>query len=1532
MHAQTATTPLTNGPTHLPSEAATFVPSGVGWLSQWAESLLVDRGNGLTTLLGDLGPGVAPIESIDFLRGLPAHWQEITNVDYFSEVYEHARIVHDRGACFLPGVTINYHEFVSVLTYATDAGFVPAKIAHYITRMLRWGCDLGAAFSKLKGVRSFRNYGTATGPFQQQVAEALESRIEDLKSLSLLEWLGAESADLVRKVFGDYFIAPLGAREKPLEPLVARPVTDHTRTGFNAACQQGILSHNLDAYEVISRELKPGFLMAVSDVAHAFPLMGLTPYLWPFLMSRFWRVAATVGGKVVLTKMLHLIMPVTGDFGTSGMPGSFHLLYEKGVLQMARSLRIITRPIPTWVDDSGLIGPSGALVRREMSHLQQWASTVLGVFFKKLKDKAPAQVQHMIGFWWSSVDRTCTLDETRLGKYMKELLQFSIRGSLSLSERQVVAGRMQNAIRTMPPGAGCLLANTYAMMHDLTLPWQRRRTSARERSDYRFFSDVLALNLGRGFFSFDQFEEGPTVLSDASKSGGEKGYCGGGWCSSDGEYDYFKYGSKSRRRPIDYLEGDTVVAAVGTMMCAWRGKWIPFGIDNSAFELSAVKGRSRAERLNLLCKRLFVQQIQGNFVLRYFWLSTHDNYLADHLSRGRVHDFLALVAAAGFLAAGVAVLRHPRDGGRTRTFDALDPHAMFALSVAVLTSDPRPPDMGEYSRQVKAVVSLQAVARGCSVRRALARDKARLALAYPGVDTSGTSFVPVATSKPIPGGMRVRRHVTAYGSVRFFIYLFGCCCPTVEATPSAALSEYASFDGLGCCSTLEYLFLVLVTMAVATVLYESIYRRCEAIYRRTDAFDAPGSAESDESSDAKEVPVAPSDDEDAPEFAESSESSDAEEVPVESSDDESKYGMRRGVRVVDYSGEPVPYAQRENGEQWYSFHSSRQTDYSEVLENDANGKDNVPDAAHAPRADGRVPPRGFKWKGPMFQGPSLSNWHVTLPHSHDGSDSFDDAVPGMSAPPANRGPILRHRTSPPPRRPEPGHGGGGRGGGVASAVRRAPIFLLCFGMADVTEGVGGRGISRIDASVQYARATLYSGMRSDYVSRLDQLLDNRLAASSMRTVHRAVELWKEVAAECGWEYVIETDDPERGAKCSTFGIYLMDHYVDLTYDSISNYMWGMRWWMKMNRQQDPVLGVMNWGEFMQALKVVTWVPHEPRRELPFAVIQLMLEAVDLNCFWEVQFALFALILLFTFSRSECPCPKHHTGESSFDERQHWQVRDVVIRMTSRGYALAARFKATKTDPRIERETARGSGDNSGGGAGQGGNDWAYVGDVPGVFSVFTWYRRFMSFFPGPRDATAPFFMAKDRQRAYTYTAAMADLKVLLARVSADVEYGLHSFRVAGYNLSLKGNGEALTVAHGGWESAAHHRYARFQFVNVLGIAANMVGGENVYAAAAEPRDVQRGALARGDAAANPNPPAPPVHNPHLDGSDSEDGLGVPETTRVTRGQAPGPPQVMATAVGAVVPPPAFPIAVGAVVPPPASRRRGHRGRGSTSSA
>ena len=59
---------------------------------------------------------------------------------------------------------------------------------------------------------------------------------------------------------------------------------------------------------------------------------------------------------------------------------------------------------------------------------------------------------------------TRTLEEHKLHAYIELLTESAGRKTLSLSELQSLAGKVQRAIMTLPPMAACLAANMYTMM------------------------------------------------------------------------------------------------------------------------------------------------------------------------------------------------------------------------------------------------------------------------------------------------------------------------------------------------------------------------------------------------------------------------------------------------------------------------------------------------------------------------------------------------------------------------------------------------------------------------------------------------------------------------------------------------------------------------------------------------------------------------------------------------------------------------------------------------------------------------------------------------------------------------------------------------------------------------------------------------------------------------------------------------------------------------------------------------------------
>ena len=59
----------------------------------------------------------------------------------------------------------------------------------------------------------------------------------------------------------------------------------------------------------------------------------------------------------------------------------------------------------------------------------------------------------------------------------------------------------------------------------------------------------------------------------------------------------------------------------------------------------------------------------------------------------------------------------------------------------------------------------------------------------------------------------------------------------------------------------------------------------------------------------------------------------------------------------------------------------------------------------------------------------------------------------------------------------------------------------------------------------------------------------------------------------------------------------------------------------------------------------------------------MVEARYLHDFFAVQMVFLILVLYYSFSRTECPCPTY-TGRECYDKDVHWNVCDFDIRVTA----------------------------------------------------------------------------------------------------------------------------------------------------------------------------------------------------------------------------------------------------------------------------
>lgn len=575
-----------------------------------------------------------------------------------SEFHDLANLVSTQGACALPGVNIKYDSFTDAMWRAVAGGFVKREHAVFVADGLRHGFKVGFDQTRMSGHRWFRNYPSATDASARiPLHDAIAKRLLGKKSLSLGAW-SSSLGSLVRSSFSATAIFPMGCVDKAIEfvdglPSVKakRPTSDHTRTGFNAACELVGLLFSLNAYDEIAWFLRQGHFMRVSDVEGAYTLLPFHPSCWPFMFFRYFE-SPTSDAE-------HLYVNVCGDFGTAGLPGVFKIFFVDVVVKMARFFQVLTLPMVVYVDDTGLIGANRDAVDREMLAFHEWAGRICGVFFKAIKDRLAASTQLMLGLWWNSDSLTRTLEDVKLASYLRLLFDYSSRKVLTLREMQSAAGKMQRACMTLPPGAACLVVSLFTLMAGLRLPWHRRRTTKRVRGDFEWLHFLLELNMGVGYYAYSLFKWGAGVRSDASAS---KTFSGGGYVSQCGMYNFWRYGRNAARKGIDFLEGDTVVVAVNEMGASWYKKLIPFGIDNMVFERSLAKGRCKVERINVLIRELFALQIRHTCVIQTYWLPSKVNIESDHLSRNRELEFLQSVYVTGFWSSETVPVRHGNAG------------------------------------------------------------------------------------------------------------------------------------------------------------------------------------------------------------------------------------------------------------------------------------------------------------------------------------------------------------------------------------------------------------------------------------------------------------------------------------------------------------------------------------------------------------------------------------------------------------------------------------------------------------------------------------------------------------------------------------------------------------------------------------------------------------------------------------------------------------------------------------------------------
>ena len=137
---------------------------------------------------------------------------------------------------------------------------------------------------------------------------------------------------------------------------------------------------------------------------------------------------------------------------------------------------------------------------------------------------------------------------------------------------------------------------------------------------------------------------------------------------------------------------------------------------------------------------------------------------------------------------------------------------------------------------------------------------------------------------------------------------------------------------------------------------------------------------------------------------------------------------------------------------------------------------------------------------------------------------------------------------------------------------------------------------------------------------------DRYAVSSKSSIAAALVHWDAVREHWHWDRVIKSGDPNRGGKLTTFVLRLMARTPFYPSSTIGNYVWALCAFMEQSFELDPRVGTIGWTFFIASVKVMCFVPTEPRARLPTSVIRSALGKVDVSNFAQVQMAVFVLFL------------------------------------------------------------------------------------------------------------------------------------------------------------------------------------------------------------------------------------------------------------------------------------------------------------------
>ena len=281
-----------------------------------------------------------------------------------------------------------------------------------------------------------------------------------------------------------------------------------------------------------------------------------------------------------------------------------------------------------YMDDFPMAAPTH---QQALDKLQQFCTIMheAGITENKAKRELPFQRGAVLGVGFDTVQFTVHMPQEKVQRATELLMKTASSQCVTLRHLQSQNGLLQHTCWALPKLAAALLLPLLNATRGLSKPFHKRKVSSKLALACVEFADFLVE--WNGYSPINDYLRPMTHPLHTDASGGAAG--GGAYFQAGRQHHYSRHTRKQRKAPIAYLELYAVYIALLREGSRWRGAIVPVLCDNQTIVQVLKKGRSSSANINDLLRKVLLHCLHLDIVLDVYWISTHDNEIADALSR-----------------------------------------------------------------------------------------------------------------------------------------------------------------------------------------------------------------------------------------------------------------------------------------------------------------------------------------------------------------------------------------------------------------------------------------------------------------------------------------------------------------------------------------------------------------------------------------------------------------------------------------------------------------------------------------------------------------------------------------------------------------------------------------------------------------------------------------------------------------------------------------------------------------------------------